>query len=175
MDITLRDIRPDDAPALAHVLVTANAHAFRGLVPDHLLEFSEAESAANWKRMLTEGLPDGDFMIAAETARGEFVGYAWGGAYDDPRYPGELRQLMVLPAYQKRGIGRLLVRQVAKRLAAQSIHRMRVEVLHINPNRAFYERLGGVFVEEGVWDWDGVLLPKYVYGWSDTSSLATSV
>ncbi len=33
--------------ALAHILVQANELAFRGLIPDPLLEFSEAESAAN--------------------------------------------------------------------------------------------------------------------------------
>lgn len=174
MDITLRDVRPDEAPKLAHVLITGNDHAFRGLVPDHLLEFSEAESAANWERTLAAGLPEGDFMIVAETTTGDFAGYAWGGAYDDPMYRGELRQIMILPEYQRHGIGRRLARHVAERLAEQGIHSMRVEVLYINPNRAFYERLGGEFVEEGVWDWDGVLLPKYVYGWADTRTLIST-
>jgi ribosomal protein S18 acetylase RimI-like enzyme len=113
-------------------------------------------------------------MIAAETGMGEFVGYAWGGAYDHPLYRGELRQIMILPEYQRHGIGRRLVRHVAERLAEQGIHSMRVEVLYINPNRAFYERLGGAFLEEGVWDWDGVLLPKYVYGWADTGTLISA-
>ena len=171
MNITLRDLRPDDAALLAKFVVRANEHAFRGLVPDHLLEFSEAESAANWQRTLNEGLPDGDFMIIAETEAGEAVGYGWGGKYDDPLYHGELRQINVLPGYQGHGIGRLLLCQVAQRLAEQDIHSMRVEVLYINPNRAFYERLGGEFVAEGVWDWDGMLLPKYVYGWADTRAL----
>jgi hypothetical protein len=62
--ITLRPVTPDDANALAHVLITANETAFRGLVPDQCLTFTEAESAANWRRFLAgEGLPDGDFAV----------------------------------------------------------------------------------------------------------------
>jgi ribosomal protein S18 acetylase RimI-like enzyme len=171
VEITLRDILPGDAPTLAHILIAANEHAFRGRVPDQCLEFSEAESTANWQRALTQGLPEGDFMLVAQTPVGEVVGYAWGGAFDDATFQGELRQIMVLPTYQGQGIGSSLLCRVAERLLEQQIHNMRVEVLYVNPNRAFYERMGGVFLEEGLYDWDGVMLPRYVYGWEDTHAL----
>lgn len=170
MEIMLREVVATDASALAHVLITANDHAFRGRVPDQCLEFSETESAANWQRTLSEGLPDKDFMIAAQALTGEMVGYAWGGPNtSDTVYAGELRQLSVLPAYQKRGIGRRLVCEVVHRLVEKSMGTMRVEVLHVNPNRAFYERLGGVYLSEHPYDWDGVKLTMCVYGWTDTT------
>lgn len=40
MSITFRHVLPTDAAALAHILVTANDHAFRGLIPDQCLTFS---------------------------------------------------------------------------------------------------------------------------------------
>jgi ribosomal protein S18 acetylase RimI-like enzyme len=168
----IRDVVPEDAAALAHVLITANEAAFRGRVPDQCLEFTEAESAANWQRMLVQlGLPAGDFMIVAQTSTALVVGYAWGGPRtQDTVYSGELRQLYVLPAYQRRGIGRRLVCHVAGRLAEQGLHSLRVEVLQVNPNRVFYERLGGTFVSQHPYDWDGVILPMYVYGWADSRS-----
>lgn len=171
VEITLRDIVPGDAGALAHVLITAEQQTFRGLVPDPCLEFTEAESAANWQQFLTEGLPNGDFMIAAHTETGEVIGYTWGGPYDDPTYRGELHQIAVLPEYQGYGVGRRLVGEVARRLAEQHIHSMRVEVLHVNPNRAFYERLGAALVAEGVYDWDGFSLPNCIYGWTTIQAL----
>ncbi len=170
--ITLRDVLPSDAPALAHILCTANEYAFRGLVPDHCLEFMETESAVNWQLTLTDGLFDGDFMLMAVTPNGDVVGYAWAGVNDkDTRFEAELRQLMVLPAYQRRGIGKQLVHHVAKRLQQQGYQSMRVEVLRINPNRAFYERLGAKHQSEFPYEWDGVPLTSCVYGWNALDSL----
>lgn len=172
MTIHLRNVVPEDAASLAHILVTASDVTFRGIVPDKCLEFTEAESSANWQNMLTEGLPAGDFMVIAQLESGPVVGYVWGGPRpDDALYRGELRQINVLPEHHGRGIGRLLVREVAHRLTEQGIHSMLVEVLRDNPNRAFYERLGGVFVFERPYNWDGVILPSYAYGWTDTRSL----
>ena len=65
-NLAFRDARAGDAEALAHILVTANEAAFRGRIPDQCLAFTEAESAANWRRTLLEGLPPDDFLVIAE-------------------------------------------------------------------------------------------------------------
>lgn len=171
-DLRLRDARVGDAEVLAHILITATDAAFRGRVPDRCLAFTEAESAANWRRTLVDGLAVGDFLVVAERPGEAPVGYAWGGPrHDDPVYRGELRQIQVLPSEQGTGIGRLLVRHVAGRLADRGIHSLRVEVLRVNPHCGFYERLGARYLAEHVRDWDGVVLPECVYGWADTRSL----
>jgi GNAT superfamily N-acetyltransferase len=170
-DLILRNVQVGDAEALAHVLVTAGEAAFRDRVPDHCLAFTEQESAANWRRSLTEGLPPGDFLVVAEPPDGGPIGYAWGGPHDAPDYRGELRQIALLPSHQGKGIGRLLVGHVARRLAAQGIRSMRVEVMGVNPNRGFYERLGAHYLAEYAYDWDGVVMPMCVYGWADTQPL----
>ncbi len=171
MDMVMRDIIPSDASSLAHILIEANEHAFRGLIPDQCLEFTEAESAANWEHTLLAGLPTGDFMIAATLPTGQVISYVWGGANTkEPDYASEIRQVMVLPTYQGQGIGRQLVCLLAQRLIEQGLHSMRVEVLQVNPNRPFYERLGGQLVSEQLYDWDGVILPMCVYGWADINS-----
>jgi GNAT superfamily N-acetyltransferase len=168
MDIAIRDIGPSDAPSLAHILITANDHAFRGLVPDQCLEFTEAESEANWRKFLSQGLPADDFMLVAETPTHEGVGYAWARPNTkDNLYQAELRQLMVLPDYQGQGIGRLLVRISAQRLLAKELRSLRVEVLRVNPNRPFYEHLGATYQSDYDYDWDGVSLSMCVYGWPD--------
>ncbi|MBZ0299097.1 MAG: GNAT family N-acetyltransferase [Anaerolineae bacterium] len=172
MDIRIHPVTAEDADALAHVLVTAEEHAFRGLVPDQCLTFTEAESSANWQRFLTEGVPPEDHFIVAENPQEGVVGYAWGGPNTkDAVYHAELRQIAVLTAYQGRGIGRLLVCHVARYLAKRQSHSLRVEVLQVNPNRQFYERLGATFVSEYPYNWDGVVLPMSVYGWADTHAL----
>jgi ribosomal protein S18 acetylase RimI-like enzyme len=174
MELKLRDVRADDASALAHVLVTANLANYRGLVPEQCLTFTEAESAANWSRSLNAGLPPRDFMYLVEDGtHGGVIGYGWAGPTEnDGTFRGELRQINLLPEYQRRGIGRFLVREIARRLRdEQGIASLRVEVLRCNPNRPFYERLGARFVSERPYDWDGVMFPMCLYGWPDTGAL----
>ncbi|MEO8393536.1 MAG: GNAT family N-acetyltransferase [Chloroflexota bacterium] len=170
-DIRLRAVTVDDPETLAHLLISAEQGAFRGLVPDQCLQFTEAQSAANWRKFFTaEGVPSGsDFMVIAETADGEAVGYVWGGVKDDG--DGIVRQIHVLPSYQGRGIGRHLVSHVAERLAEKDIHRMTVEVLSVNPNRSFYERIGAAYFSESPYDWEGVPMVSCLYQWEDTRSL----
>ena len=110
----------------------------------------------------------------AETAARQVIGFAWGGPNTkDYEYDGELRQIAVLPAYQGRGIGRLLVCHVARYLIELGMHRMMVEVLRVNPNRLFYEHLGATYVSEHPYNWDGVILSSCVYGWADIRPLLT--
>lgn len=171
MNIRLRAVTLDDPETLAHILITAEQGAFRGIVPDQCLQFTEAESAANWRKFFSqEGVPSGsDFMVIAETTDGEAIGYVWGGVKDDG--DGIVRQLQVLPVYQGRGIGRQLVRHVAERLTEKGIYRMTVEVLSVNPNRLFYEHIGATYVSESPYDWDGVPMVSCLYQWADTRSL----
>ena len=174
VDLALRDVRSDDAGTLAHILVTANLATFRGLVPEQCLTFTEAESAANWSRSLSAGLPPSAFMyLVEEGTHGRVIGYGWAGPTESDRtFRAELRQINLLPEYQRRGIGRLLVRKIARRLHdEQGIDSLRVEVLRCNPNRPFYERLAARFVCERPHDWDGVTLPMCLYGWPDTRVL----
>jgi ribosomal protein S18 acetylase RimI-like enzyme len=174
MLIHIRDATLDDAPALARVIITATQAAFHGRVPERCLNWlTEDESAANWRRALgTGGMPEGTFLVVAADVDGLVVGYAMGGRSEaDPGYDGELKQLQVLPAYQRRGIGRHLVRYVAARLASQGMRSLVVGVLVVNPNRPFYERHGGRYLRERPFDWDGYIVAEALYGWSDLAQL----
>jgi GNAT superfamily N-acetyltransferase len=168
MTVIFRDVVQSDAPALAHILITANELAFRGLIPDSCLEFSEDESRANWERFLSLGLPDRDVMLMVEDEDSHIIGYGWGGINTkDNIFQAELRQLMLLPEYQKRGIGRQLVTTIARHMYSQGLTSMRVEVLRVNPNRPFYEHLGAAYQSDQPYDWDSVTLAMCVYGWRD--------
>ena len=174
MPLRLRPVTPSDAAALAHILTTANAHAFRGIVPDQCLAFTEAESAANWQRTLDNGIPPGEIFDLVEGPDDQPVGYVWARPSDDATYHARLGQIMILPSHQRQGIGRSLVQHAARHFADQGIRSMDVEVLRCNPNRAFYERLGARHLDERPYDWDGVILPMCRYGWTDTGPLVNA-
>jgi ribosomal protein S18 acetylase RimI-like enzyme len=166
----LRGPVPEDAEAISGVMISAMRGAFQGLVPEHCLEWPN--SATDWKKTLTNGFEAGGFLDVAQDENGLVVGYVMSGpTQNNDLYHGEIIHLHVLPAYQGQGIGSLLMRHAASRLAAQGIHSLCVKVMRINPNRSFYERLGGEFVSERPYDWDGAILPECVYGWAETKEL----
>jgi len=171
---TIRDAVYADANDLADVVIEPNIATFRGLVPDRCLDDpTKEESIANWQRFLGERDPaDGDFLLVAETDRGRVVGCALAGPqHDEPPYQAELFVLNILPAYQRLGLGRRLVARAAARLAAAGMPSMLVRVLSVNPNRAFYERIGARFIREEPYDWNDVILAASVYGWPSTADL----
>ncbi|AOW14172.1 hypothetical protein LPB72_06380 [Hydrogenophaga crassostreae] len=53
----------------------------------------------------------------------------------------QLEQLLILPAYQRKGIGRVLIVDLAQEAQARSIP-VCLRLLAVNPARSFYEKLG---------------------------------
>lgn len=170
MNILVRGAMPEDAEAIARVMIGAMRSAFDGLVPERNLEWPN--SAADWKKTLTKGFEAGGFLDVAQAENGLVVGYVMSGpTQNNDLYHGEIMHIHVLPGYQGQGIGSLLMRHAASRLAVQGIHSLCVKVMCVNPNRVFYERLGGEYVREQPYDWDGVIFSECMYGWIDTQRL----
>jgi ribosomal protein S18 acetylase RimI-like enzyme len=135
---------PADAEALAHVHVTAWRETYRGLLPDAFLaRMSEPRHARRFRHELTRPGPS-ELTLAAMNPHGLF-GYVSGG----PSRSGvdgeaEIATLYLLRAAQGRGVGRRLLTDAARVLAAQGARSLVISVLAENAHaRGFYERLGG--------------------------------
>lgn len=185
-NILIRPANVLDCPALGRILVTANEDTFRDLVPDECLAFTAEQSAENWKRNFREDglLKEGEYILVAETEVDGVVGFAMLGETGpndtatpaiDKRYSHELAVLMVAPEWQKQGIGRLLVSHIAAEAQNQEAAHLLVRVLEINPNTAFYERLGAVHLATYPYDWDGYQTTGRIYGWNDLNRLSSQV
>ena len=80
----------------------------------------------------------------------------------------------MLPAWRRRGIGRLLLTRAAAELVSLGFSRLHIGVLTANqPARAFYEAMGGREVGQRTFDEDGFPLPETVYAWPDLAGLVT--
>lgn len=177
--LRLRPANVKDAPELARILTGTNAATFRGLVPDECLASPTREvSEANWRSALAAGgLGAGRFLIVAEYVSaghgsGQLVGYVLAGGQSElPGFERELDVLMVDPPWQRQGIGRLLVSRAAAELQRRGATSMLVGVQVDNPNRAFYEHLGGRLVGRRPLDWAGYETEELLYGYDDISSL----
>ena len=166
--MTIRKAVVVDAPEIAQVGITSWNETYRGIVPDSHLDRMDLAERTQW----TEGYlkdPKVAFYTVVAEQDGEIVGYAAGGPNrsSDESYQGELYTLYLLQQAQKQGIGRQLVQAVAVELAAQGYGNMCVGVLRDNPARGFYERLGAIYLRQGVFIVDGVEITEMAYGWPD--------
>jgi ribosomal protein S18 acetylase RimI-like enzyme len=170
----LMDVRPAhvaDAPAIARVYVASWRSTYRGLLPDAFLDsLDEAAYEERWARILGEG----SSRIYVASGGDEVVGFASGGREraGEDGYEGELYAIYVLLEAQGRGHGRRLVEAVAGGLRELGLADMIVWVLRDNAGaRAFYERLGGIYVREQPITIGSALLQEVSYGWRSLDSI----
>ena len=137
-------VGPDDAEDLARVHITSWRETYQGLLPDSFLNrMSVPVHARRFRSALLRPGPREATLAAAD--RNGLVGYASGGP-SRSRRPGEaeVMTLYVLRRAQGQGIGRRLICDMARVLAANGASSLMLSVLRDNiPARGFYERMGG--------------------------------
>jgi len=165
----------DDAEAIERVRTDTWRDAYRGLVPDSLLD--QLDYDATRRRALMSVLPPHQFVLVAEDEGGAVVGFCIGGRSRAPedRFRGEVYAIYVLPEHHGRGIGRALLETAARELLDRDLRSMLIWVLRENaPSRRFYERMGGHLIRDEERELDGVRLTESGYGWEDITPLARS-
>ncbi|MCU0546682.1 MAG: GNAT family N-acetyltransferase [Oscillatoriaceae cyanobacterium Prado104] len=171
---SIRSATIDDAPAIARVNVDTWRTAYRNIIPAAFLANLSYEARANnWREIFLDAKNTGVFACVAENESGKIIGFAAGcpertGKYD---YRGELSAIYILEAYQRQGIGRKLVREVATKLAESNLNSMLLWVLEDNSACKFYEALGGEIVGDRETVRAGILLKELAYGWRELSGV----
>lgn len=132
---TLRDhVRQDDAHAVRQLV--AETGFFRSDEVDVAVELVE--------RRLNEGPASGyHFVIAEDSDR--VIGYACHGPIACTLGSHDLYWIVVDPSRQRGGLGRLLLRESEKQIAAMGGRRVYIETsgqAKYEPTRRFYERCG---------------------------------
>ena len=140
----IRDATPADAHAIATVHVVSWQVAYRGLIPDHVLDgLSVADRAGIWAERLAIRLPRTRTQLVVEGAA--VLGFASSGPardIDDPA-EGELYAFYLHPDAWGRGLGALLHAGVVGRLRTVGIVHARLWVLDTNVRALrFYHRQG---------------------------------
>jgi L-amino acid N-acyltransferase YncA len=148
--VRIRRASPNDARSVAEVHVRSWRHAYRGMLPDAVLDRQSVEDReAMWRDALT-GSSFG--VVVAQDDRG-VVGFAsFGPSRDDDAGDGvgEVPAIYVEPAAVGTGVGRELLSAAASALREHGYRRATLWVLEVNERaRRFYERAG--------WRWDGTV------------------
>ncbi len=161
MGLIIRAAQLDDVPAMGRLTVATFLAEHRGQIPEELWakrrdEWSAADSARNWARTL-QAIADGTsprvcIYLAVDELDDEVIGIAMGQpAHEEPwANTGVITVLYVLHAYQGRGLGRRLVRVVARHLRELGMPALTIAVLRSNiAAQRFYEAIGGRVVRVG--------------------------
>lgn len=173
----------DDTEAMGRVFVDSFHAAHRGQMPEWLLHTRTYEVSSNgWARAIRENEPGTQLRIAE--LDGSILGIVMGGppspwppddAARGSAKTGQCYALYVDTTKQGSGIGRALLQELARLLAADGAERLLIGVLAANaPGRGFYERMGGKLLGERDFDDEGVQLVEAVYVWDDIRTLFSS-
>jgi RimJ/RimL family protein N-acetyltransferase len=132
-DMTVREARVSEAAAVASVQVRSWQSAYRGMIPDSVLDNLSVEARTSmWERLI----PSGGVRVALEGD--EVVGFASAGPSRDPDAKFELYAIYLLPSVWSTGLGA----ELAKASLGDEPDVI-VWVLEENERaRRFYERLG---------------------------------
>ncbi len=150
MSVIIRDATAGDARSIGEVRVASWRWAYRGQLPDEILD---GLSAAEDEARLTAWFQNPEARAAILVACGEdgrILGFANAGpSRDEGATPetGELRAIYVLKDVQGSGVGLALLDPALDRLRAVDFERATLWVLESNDlGRRFYEKAG--------WVWD---------------------
>lgn len=145
------DVRPavtSDAHQIARVHVAAWQRAFRGQIPDVVLDSRDEGRRAE---LVVETLRDGAASLLVATSDGDVVGFVLVVVNADPDVPvgaGEVDALYVDPTHWRLGIGRTLLGAAAYVARERQFESLVLWVLESSTvARSFYEQAG--FVADG--------------------------
>ena len=143
MQTILRKATPEDAPAMARLLVLAWQKAYRGILSDALLAGRDADAGGERIRAGIETRPE--FWYFVLEADGNIAGVSVVVPCRDADLP-EAREIQVFyihPDVQGQGLGRIMMKHTLAAIPASGGPRAVLWVLRDNHGaRAFYERVG---------------------------------
>ncbi|MGO4728337.1 MULTISPECIES: GNAT family N-acetyltransferase [unclassified Inquilinus] len=166
--IVIRPAIETDLGAIARVLIDTWCTTFRGRLSDDFLDsMSYPHQESRHRR--TMSLPGTSYAVAVVQPQQEIIGFANGGPNRQQTLSqaGELYALYVRDGWQRRGVGTRLFRAIVTEHQRHDRQSMFVWVLSENPNRAFYEKLGGQSVAGRPITLGPARVTEIAYAWDD--------
>lgn len=162
--LTIREAAPEDYSEVAKIHVDVWRSAYKGILPDTLLENLSYE---NRLAMRESWLQDPQRFSLLAVLDGEMVGFCDGGPSRHRNYArGEIYAIYLRPIAQRSGIGRKLMESAQKCLKDLGLEEHVILALQANKTACqFYESLGYSHIETIPADIDGIIYQENVYVW----------
>ncbi len=156
----VREASAADIPALTRLHVTTWNATYAPLLmkgPSHNVRERQ------WREAFAKN-EAGWFCFVVERPDGELVAFAQGNRSDHPEFGGQLNKIYVLRDYQRLGIGRRLLGQVARRFRNLGVNSMWLFGEARNPSSRVWTALGATKTDSDPGTGN--------YGWRDLANLA---
>ena len=174
-DAIARPALPRDIPRIAAVNLESWRFAYGGIVPEaHFERLTSEVCELHWRKILAsasihsyvlESVGDGTIVGVAAADPGGFT------PPDSEKRSAELLALYLLPSHTRRGLGRLLLGAVARRVKEAGADSLGAWVVEQNPCRRFYEKMGAEVIGRKEDDMGGFVVSKIAYVWNDIETL----
>ena len=151
---------------------------YTGIIPEEILAaLSVPRRTMAWERILGDPAGHDDSVVYLKEVGCVVAGFAACGEQRDSDlkasgFDGEIGAIYVLRCFQKQGIGRTLMKQLAADLIGRGSRGIALWVLNENTRaRRFYEKCGGELIGERKDVRGSVILTEVAYGWRDIQVL----
>lgn len=170
MNLIIRKALPEDVEGLAKVHVESWRSTYRGLVSEEYLSKLKYEDREKLWRSAFES--ETRYIWVAEV-NGQVVGFVSGGKERTGKYgyDGELYAIYLYEHYQRKGIGKSLVKYFVEELSQAGFSSMLVWVLAENSSTEFYKSFRSIEVDRDQIEIDQMSFEEIAYGWKDINSL----
>ena len=174
--LNVREVQDKDIIDIAQISIDVWRTTYKGLIPDSYLNNLSLDKR---KRLATDVLEDNEmnrFMYVLENGSGKVIGFARANieTNQEGENIGELGAIYILKDYQRRGLGKLLVKNVFKKFLNLKIDRVKVWVLEGNPSIGFYEAMGAVLSNQRLAKLGTVDIIEKEYLWHNINLIINS-
>ncbi len=164
-----------DAKGIAKVHVDSWKTTYRNIIPNEFLEkLSYVQREKLWEHNLSKVE---DYVVVAENANGEIIGFADGGKRERNQvdHSGDLTSIYLLEEYQGKGVGKQLMKQLFLQFQKWGYNRVFVEVLEDNKTRFFYEYYGAELLKTDKITFSGTELNLLIYEWENVTEVLSKL
>jgi len=170
----IRVASKDDVKYIAdiHTLSWRNTYQ-SALTKQYLAEIVPKERSEVWESRL-ENPKSNQYVIVAESD-GEIVGFGCVYSGENPEWGAYLDNLHISKSYQSKGIGKLLMVEIAQWCFKQEPEKGMCLLVNQDNAKAqgFYKKLGARNARTGIWNApDGSIVPTYWLVWDNLNKLA---
>lgn len=168
----IRQANKSDLLSIGKVQVDSNRSTYVGIMPeDYLNNLSYESKASEWEEKLFSEKST-QFMYVAEDDYSNIVGFASGSLVKtNDLFEREIYSIYILKKFQRKGIGRLLIKAIIKKFIESNVSSMILWTLQDNPSRLFYGHLGGKIVAKRIIDRGGKELQQIAYAWENITCI----
>lgn len=169
--MNIRKAALNDAIGIAKVHVDSWRSTYKNIIPQEFLQrLSYTQRTELWRRNISR---EGNHVFVAENSDGEVIGFADCGKREknNIEHAGDLTSIYLLEAYQGKGVGKLLLKQLFLQFKELGFTRIFVEVLEDNKTRYFYEYYGAKLLKSEKITIAGAELNLLTYEWTNLNEV----